>query len=362
MEKRKMNLQELGFDDWFRDKVDPGKTTLYKIARVIAVNKDNYAIRNETCDAIAELTGKLMFGAESPLDYLAVGDWVYAQYLDEDTFAIIHEILPRKSSLQRKSSGKKIDFQLIAANIDTAFVVQSLDANYNLRRLERYLVMVNEARIHPIVLLSKSDLLSVEELEDKIAQIHMLMPDVEISAFSNISKSGLDMVKSMLKPKQTYCLLGSSGVGKTTLLNSLLGNAVFEIQAVRVKDSKGRHTTTRRQLISLENGAMIIDTPGMRELGNISVDSGLSDTFTEIVELSNKCRYTDCTHMLEEGCAVLAAVKDKMIEPERYENYVKMNKESSFNEMSYLQKRQKDKDFGKMIKTAKKQLKQRKKR
>jgi len=357
-----MSLEELRFNDWFKNKIDPADTTKYKIARVIAVNKDNYAIRNETHDVLAELTGKLMYSAESPLDYPAVGDWVYAQYLDDHTFAIIHEILPRKSSLQRKSSGKKIDFQLIATNIDHAFVVQSLDANYNLRRLERYLVMVNEARIHPIVLLSKSDLLSVEELEGKIAQIHKLMPDVEIVAFSNIDTSGLDIVIALLEPKQTYCLLGSSGVGKTTLLNSMLGNTEFEIQAVREKDSKGRHTTTRRQLIVLDNGAMIIDTPGMRELGNISVDSGLSDTFAEIVELAAKCRYADCTHMLEEGCAVLSAVKDKTIEQERYDNYVKMDKESAFNEMSYLEKRQKGKDFGKMIKTAKKQLGQRKRR
>ena len=357
-----MSLQDLGFGDWFKDKVDPAKTTEYEIARVIAVNKDNYAIRSETNDVLAELTGKLMFGVKSPLDYPAVGDWVYAQYLDENTFAIIHEILPRKSSLQRKASGKKIDFQLIAVNIDTAFIIQSLDANYNLRRLERYLVMVNEARIHPIVLLSKSDLVPASELEQKLVEIHKLMPSVEIAAFSNISSSGLDTVKALLKPKQTYCLMGSSGVGKTTLLNSLLGNAVFEIQAVREKDSKGRHTTTRRQLIILKNGAMIIDTPGMRELGNISVDSGLNDTFGEIVVIATKCRYNNCTHTLEEGCAVLVAVEDKSIELERYENYVKMNKESAFNEMSYLEKRKKDKDFGKMIKTAKKQLKLRKKR
>ncbi|MFC1979016.1 ribosome small subunit-dependent GTPase A [Chloroflexota bacterium] len=357
-----MSLEELGYDDWFKDKVDPVKTTQYNIARVIAVNKDNYAIRNEMGDVLAVLTGKLMYDADSLLDYPAVGDWVYAQYLDNDTFAVIHDIIPRRSSLQRKASGKKIDFQPIATNIDIAFIVQSLDANYNLRRLERYLVMVNEARIHPIVLLSKSDLMSAEELEHKITQIHKLMPNVEIAAFSNISPSGLDKVKVMLNPKQTYCLLGSSGVGKTTLLNSLLGDAMFEIQAVRERDSKGRHTTTRRQLISLENGAMIIDTPGMRELGNISVDSGLEDTFAEIAELATKCRYTDCTHTLEEGCAVLVALKDRTIALDRYENYLKINKESAFNEMSYLEKKQKDKDFGKMIKTAKKQLGLRKRR
>jgi ribosome biogenesis GTPase len=351
-----MNLEALGFDDWYRDRVDPAKETQYKIARIIAVNKDNYAIRNEAGDVLAELTGKLMYGAQSPLDYPAAGDWVYAQYLDDDTFAIIHDILPRKSMLQRKTSGKKIDFQLIAANIDTAFIVQSLDANYNLRRLERYLVMVNEAGIHPVVLLSKSDLVSADELKGKIAQIHRVMPDIETLSFSNISTSGLDIVKSMLEPGKTYCLLGSSGVGKTTLLNSLLGDELFEIQEVREKDSKGRHTTTRRQLISLENGAMIIDTPGMRELGNISIDSGLSDTFVEIAGLAAMCRYSDCTHTREEGCAVLAALREGTLDAGRYENYVKMNKESAFNEMSYLEKRQKDKDFGKMINTIKKQL------
>jgi ribosome biogenesis GTPase len=351
-----LKLEELGFGDWFRDKVDPAKVAQYKIARVTAVNKDNYAIKSQTRDALAELTGKLMYVATSPLDYPAVGDWIYVQYLDEDTFAVIHEILPRKSILQRKTPGKKIDFQLIAANIDTAFIVQSLDANYNLRRLERYLVMVNQSDIHPVVLLSKNDLISAEELEEKIAQISKLMPNVEIVAVSNISRSGLDTVKALLKPGKTYCLLGSSGVGKTTLLNSLLNEAMFEVQAVREKDSKGRHTTTRRHLVSLPNGAMIIDTPGMRELGNIDVDEGLKDTFDDIEELATKCRYSNCSHTLEEECAVLAAVKNETITPQRYENYIKMVKESAFNEMSYLEKRQKDKDFGKMIQTHKKRL------
>ena len=162
----------------------------------------------------------------------------------------------------------------------------------------------------------------------------------------------MDRVKELLIPRKTYCLLGSSGVGKTTLLNNLIGEEVFETQTVREKDGKGRHTTARRQLIILKNGAMVIDTPGMRELGNIAVDSGLEDTFSEIAVLSEQCSYNDCTHTVEEGCAVLAAVKDGIIPAKRYQNYIKMNRESNYNEMSYFEKRRKDKPFGKFYKSA----------
>lgn len=346
-----MNLDELGFSNWFQEKIDFTKLNEYKIARVIAVNKDSYIIKNEKNDVIAELTGKMVFGADSPLDYPTVGDWVYAQYLDEGSFAVIHEILPRKSILKRKTSGKKIEFQLIAANIDTAFIIQSLDFNYNLRRLERYLVMVNESNIHPVVLLSKSDLISPNELEEKISEIHAAMPVIQIVAFSNINNCGLDGVKKILNFGKTFCLLGSSGVGKTTLLNSLLDKELFETQAVREKDGKGRNTTTRRQLINLNNGAMVIDTPGMRELGNIGIESGLNDTFDEIAVLSSQCRFNDCSHTHENKCAVLTALKNGKISRERYQNYIKMKKESIYNEMSYFAKRQKDKQFGKLYKS-----------
>ena len=292
-----------------------------------------------------------MFNADSPLDYPAVGDWVYAQFVDDESFAVIHEIVPRKSLIKRKTSGKKIDIQLIAANIDTAMIIQSLDFNYNIRRLERYLVMVSETNIRPVVLLSKSDLLTPEEIEKKEIDIHTVMPNIQIVAFSNTNDSGLDRVKDLLISGETYCLLGSSGVGKTTLLNNFMNEAIFETQIVSEKDGKGRHTTTRRQLIILENGAMIIDTPGMRELGIIAVESGLSDTFKEIAELLDQCRYNDCTHIMEEGCAVLAALEDGMISKERYQSYLKMNKEALYNEMSYLEKKRRDKQFGKLCKS-----------
>ncbi len=353
-----MSIEKLGFNKWFKDKIDSTKLAGCHIARVSAVNRNNYLINDGNKDVPAEPTGKLMFTADSPLDFPAVGDWVCARYLDNESFAVIHEILPRKSMLKRKTPGKKIEFQLIAANIDTALTMQSLDTDYNIRRLERYLVMIHEGDIHPVVLLSKSDLLKPEETEKKKAAIHKAMPNSEIVAFSNHSDSGLDPIRELLVPGRTYCLIGSSGVGKTTLLNNLMGKALFQTQAVREKDGKGRYTTARRQLIVLENGSIMIDTPGMRELGNMDVETGLWETFGEIAQLSDQCRYKDCTHTLEKGCAVLAALEDGIISHERYQNYIKMRKESLHYEMSYLEKRRKDKQFGKFCKSAMKQRKE----
>ena len=166
-------------------------------------------------------------------------------------------------------------------------------------------------------------------------------------------------MKDLLNPGRTYCLLGSSGVGKTTLLNNLIGESIFTTKTVREKDGKGRHATTYRQLIKLDGGAMVVDTPGMRELGNFAVETGLDETFAEITELSRNCQYNDCTHVTEKGCAVLNAVEEGKLSEKRYQNYIKMNKESLFNEMSYLEKRQKDKQFGKMCKTIMKHKKNR---
>ena len=359
MKNVSMKIEQLGFNKWFFDEIDPTKLIDHQIARVITVNKDSYTIDNGKGEVSAEVTGKLLFSADSPLDYPATGDWVFAQYFDNDSFAIISEIVPRKSILKRKTSGKKIEFQLIATNIDTGLIVQSLDNNYNLRRLERYLVMIIQSNIQPVVLLSKSDLLPVGEIDKKVDEIHALYPDIRVLPFSNEDNTNLKHVKELLVPKKTYCLLGSSGVGKTTLINNLLDGMRLKTHSVREKDGKGRHITTRRQLIKLKNGAMIIDTPGMRELGNFAVDTGIYGTFDEITELSNQCRYNDCSHTQEQGCSILAALKDGIISQERYQNFIKLNKESAFYEMSYLEKKRKDKKFGKFVKSVLKEKKYR---
>lgn len=353
------NIEKLGFDTWFQDTIAPELLEEFDLARVIAVHKDRYTINNGEHDVSAELLGKLQYSADSPLDYPAVGDWVCVRFYDDNTFSIIHEVLPRKSLLKRKTPGKKVEFQLIAANIDTAFIVQSLDDNFNLRRLERYLVMINESNIKPIVLLSKSDLLTAEEVADRISEVKKVMPDLPVQSFSNEIESGFKSVKELLGPGQTYCLLGSSGVGKTTLLNNLIGETRFTTKSVREKDSRGRHATTHRQLIQLDCGAMVVDTPGMRELGNFSVEAGIDETFAEITALSEKCRFNDCTHVHEKGCAVLKALEEEQLSEKRYQNYISMRKESEYYEMSYLEKRQKDKQFGKHCKSVMKEKKNR---
>ena len=212
-------------------------------------------------------------------------------------------------------------------------------------------MMVKDNNIKPIVLLSKSDLLNTDEITNRVTEIHKTMPFLHVQPFSNENESGMKNVKDLLAPRQTYCLLGSSGVGKTTLLNNLIGKSIFATKIVREKDSKGRHATTSRQLIKLDCEAILIDTPGMREIGNFSLEIGIDEIFTEITELSEQCQFNDCTHVNEKGCAVLKAVDNGQVPEKRYQNYIKMKKESIYNEMSYLERRQKDKQFGILCKT-----------
>jgi ribosome biogenesis GTPase len=353
-------LKKIGCSDWFHDHIDAEESATHEIARVVSVHRDSYVITNGSSgEVFAEGSGNLLFTADSPSELPTTGDFVYADFYDDESHAIIHGVIPRRTVLKRKAAGKLVDFQLIASNIDVAFIVQSVDYNLNLRRLERYLVMVNESRITPVILLSKCDLISYDEAEKIKKEVLCIAPAAAVLLFSNEDQESVDIIKQSMLPRQTYCLLGSSGVGKTTLLNNILGNEQFDTQAVSKKENKGRHTTTRRELILLDNGALLIDTPGMRELGNISVETGIDKTFSDITELTYQCKFGDCSHTGEQGCAILMAIKDGKLDEHRYKNYVKMKKESAFNEMSYSEKKKKDKDFGKLIKSTMKSKKRR---
>ena len=239
---------------------------------------------------------------------------------------------------------------MIAANVDVAFIVQSCHYDFNVRRLARYLVMVREGHVEPIILLTKTDLVSLEALAELIAKIRAAGIDARVVSLSNVTGEGVNQIPELMLPSKTYCLLGSSGVGKTTLINRLVGEASLETGTVS-QTGEGRHTTTRRQLVVLEHGPLLIDMPGMRELGMLGVGEEIDEGFADIQALSQECRFANCTHANEPGCAVRSAIERGELNAESFQNYLKLKKESDFHEMSYLEKRQKDRAFGKFVRS-----------
>jgi ribosome biogenesis GTPase len=345
----------LGFDGWFEQRATGLLPPELRLARVTAVDRDAFLVRNPDGEIRAELAGKFRFTVQSALDLPCVGDWVAVQWPASSGPALIHQVLPRKTFLRRKTPGKSVDFQMIAANLDVAFIIQAGPHDFNIPRLERYLVMVNEGHIAPQIVLSKTDLLSAEELARRIAEIKAAGITAPILSLSNTTGAGLDTFRALLTPGKTYGLLGSSGVGKSTLINRLVGQELLGTKAVS-GTGEGTHATTRRQLLLLDNGAMLIDTPGMRELGLLGTGDGMDTTFRDIGDYAAQCRFPNCTHTQEPGCAVLTALETGELGDDRYQSYLKLKKEADFHNLSYAEKRQKDRAFGKFIKTAKQQM------
>ena len=312
----------------------------HDIARVTAVDRGGYLVRTERGEIPAELAGKFRFDVQAAVDLPCVGDWVTVQCHNAETSAIIHGVFPRKGFLRRKCAGKDVDFQMIAANIDAAFIVQSCHFDFNLRRLDRYMAAVLDGGIEPVILLTKTDLISPDELDQIMAAIRQNGVASRVLALSNLTGAGFDDFQQALEPGQTYCLLGSSGVGKTSLINRLIGRDAFGTKTVS-GTGEGTHATSRRQLVVLENGALLIDTPGMREFGLLGAADGVDQSFEDILLLSANCRYADCRHTQEPGCAVLAAVASGVLDEERYQSYLKLKKESDYYAMSYVDKTKK---------------------
>jgi len=350
-----MDLSALGFTDWFERCsaaiLQPGQS----IARVTAVDRGSFLVRNQEGEVLAELAGRFRFAVESASDLPCVGDWVCVQCHPSGGPAMVHRVVPRRTFLRRKCPGKSVDFQMIAANIDIAFIVQACGYDFNLARLDRYLVMANEGAIEPWILLTKTDLVSPADLDHTIEQVRGRRAFANLVALSNTTGFGLDQLRALLVPGRTHCLLGSSGVGKTTLINRLIGRDALDTRAVS-GTGEGVHTTSRRQLFMVDGGSMLIDTPGMRELGLLGAGDGLDDTFSDIHEQSARCRFADCTHTDEPGCAVLLAVDNGDLSEDRYRSYLKLRKETEFHDLSYAEKRKKDRSFGRFIKTAKRSM------
>lgn len=319
------------------------------VARVVAVDRDTYRVRSNGAETPAVLSGRFRFTVESGPELPCVGDWVSVESADPE-LAIIHAVLPRKSYLRRKAPGKTVDFQMIAANIDIAFIVQSCQYDFNVRRLERYLVVCCEGGIEPVIILSKTDLVSDVEVEGLVAAATGAGIDARIVPLSTASGDGTEAFRALLQPGKTYCFIGSSGVGKSTLINRLLGKDQLDTRAVSAT-GEGTHTTSRRQLLVLEDGVMLIDTPGMRELGLLGTSAGLDESFSDIHELARACRFADCSHAQEPGCAVCAAIEDGSLSEARYQGYLKLRKETEYHDASYVERRKKDKDFGRLVKS-----------
>jgi len=314
----------------------------------LTVDRNCYLVRGENLEVLAELSGRFQFAVESSIDLPCVGDWVCVECASPE-LAILQSVLPRKSYMRRKQPGNTIDFQMIASNIDVAFVVQSCQYDFNVRRLERYLVACRDGGIEPVIILNKTDLVSPDEVDARILDVRGAGISVQILPLSNMTRAGFERLQDFLQPGKTYCFVGSSGVGKSTLINRLIGRNELDTKAVSAT-GEGTHTTSRRQLLLLDNGIMLIDTPGMRELGLLGASDGLDDSFSDILALSLNCRFANCTHVQEPGCAVLQATQEDELSEDRYHSYIKLRKESRHHNMSYVEKRKKDRDFGKHVK------------
>ncbi|WP_427159145.1 ribosome small subunit-dependent GTPase A [Aliinostoc sp. HNIBRCY26] len=323
-----MNLTDLGWSDFFAHSFAPYGEKGFNIARVAIAYKNTYILYGEQGELTAAVSGKFRHRNHQPEDFPAVGDWVVIQTPESAAQATIHEILPRKSQFSRKTVGSKTAQQIVATNVDTIFLVSGLDGDFNPRRIERYLILAWESGANPVIVLNKADLCNC--LDDYLSDVETVALGVPTIVLSATNNQGLSALQPYLQPGQTVALLGSSGVGKSTITNQLKSETVQVVQPVRRGDDRGRHTTTHRELILLPTGGLIIDTPGMREIQMWGSEESLQGTFADIEALAKKCRFRDCQHQHEPGCAVQQALIAGKLDTSRLLSYQKLQKELSY--------------------------------
>jgi ribosome biogenesis GTPase len=351
-----MNLFDLGFTNGLDAYLKVNNLSDFYIGRVTQEHRERYIVSTGENEYNAEITGNLRFSASSRDGFPAVGDWVAMTIFDHGV-AIIHNILPRSSILERQTVGKFGEKQIISTNIDIAFIIQSIDNNFNINRLERYLTISYASNIEPVLVISKIDLSTENDIQKTIRDLANRDRKVKYILLSNITLNGLDEISDFIQRGKTYCVVGSSGVGKSTLINNLLKKNILKTGQISQSTNKGRHITDHRELFVLENGGIIIDTPGMRELGMIDNTEGIKTTFQNIYEISYRCKFPDCKHNNERGCAVIEAINNGTINIDSLDNYRKIQKEQERFQTSVADKRKKEKEFGKMVKNYKKDLK-----